>query len=103
MKKINESFECSNCKKIIKPAKKTCRNHCPYCFTSVHLDEDMPGDRLSKCYGLMYPQEYIIANWKTKILFVCSKCKKKHRNKSSDDDKLYDLDYLINNYKNKFL
>ncbi|MBQ2600698.1 RNHCP domain-containing protein [bacterium] len=38
MKKINESFTCINCKKEIPLAAKTCRNHCPYCFTSLHVD-----------------------------------------------------------------
>ena len=99
MKKINESFECNNCKKIINPAKKTCRNHCPYCFSSIHLDKDIPGDRKSKCNWTMYPKEYIIGNGKTKILFVCSKCEKKHWNKSSEDDELSNLDYFINTYR----
>ncbi len=30
------------------------RNHCPYCLYSLHLDIN-PGDRASKCGGLMEP------------------------------------------------
>ncbi|MBP7062214.1 RNHCP domain-containing protein [Patescibacteria group bacterium] len=42
MKKINEAFICSNCKKQIAEAAKTCRNHCPHCFISVHVDGEVP-------------------------------------------------------------
>lgn len=51
-------FICQNCKKrvntdIIIGTKN--RNHCPYCLYSVHLDEKIPGDRMSNCKGLMEP------------------------------------------------
>lgn len=49
MKKINEDFECVACGKIINKADKTCRNHCPYCFVSLHVDGEIPGDRASSC------------------------------------------------------
>ncbi|MBR7037477.1 RNHCP domain-containing protein [bacterium] len=42
MKKINESFRCVNCGQEIPLAPKTCRNHCPYCFTSLHVDGNIP-------------------------------------------------------------
>lgn len=38
MRKINESFICVNCKKYVPEAQKTCRNHCPFCLTSMHVD-----------------------------------------------------------------
>ena len=38
MKKINESFICLNCGKKVEVATRTCRNHCPYCFASLHVD-----------------------------------------------------------------
>ena len=62
MKKINESFICINCKKVISQASKTCRNHCPYCFVSLHVDGDIPGDRATACHGKMYPTAYEIKN-----------------------------------------
>jgi len=40
----------------------------------LHVDKDLPGDRLSKCGEIMIPKEYIIANGKTKIKFVCTSC-----------------------------
>lgn len=42
MKKINETFACLGCKKIVPLAQKTCRNHCPFCFTSQHVDGAIP-------------------------------------------------------------
>ena len=45
MKKINETFVCLECGKSVPTAEKTCRNHCPFCFASQHVDGDIPGDR----------------------------------------------------------
>lgn len=102
MKKINEEFSCVNCWKKISKADKTCRNHCPYCFVSLHVDMNVPGDRKSICWGKMYPTQYEIRNWDLKILFECAKCWKKHQNKKSRDDKIVKLDELINDYKKYF-
>ncbi len=99
MRKINESFKCVNCWKIIPPARKTCRDHCPYCFVSIHLDKDIPGDRKSDCKWLMYPIFYEISNSQIKITFKCSKCGALHRNKAAEDDDIWNLDFFINKYK----
>ncbi len=98
MKKINEWFVCINCWKKVPPAKRTCRNHCPYCFVSIHLDENIPWDRKSNCGGKMYPIDYKISNWQIKILFKCEKCWKLHWNIAADDDNIWDLPKLILNY-----
>ena len=105
MKKINESFICLECWKNIPEAKKTCRNHCPFCFSSQHVDWKIPGDRvaLEICGWVMYPFEYEIRNWTTKIHFRCVKCNKLHWNKASIDDDLSVLDEKIVLYKEKFL
>ncbi len=102
MKKINESFECFNCKRLIPLARWTCRNHCPYCFASLHLDDKIPGDRKSSCGWEMYPIEYVIANWGIKIKFQCVKCWHIHRNKVVEDDDIWELDSFIKKYKSKF-
>lgn len=99
MKKINEEFVCINCWKKINKANRTCRNHCPFCFVSIHLDESIPGDRKSSCLWKMYPIQYIYNPDNTKILFICSKCWKKHWNKSADDDNIVLLPKLIEKYK----
>lgn len=101
MKKINEAFICSNCKKQIPEASKTCRNHCPHCFVSVHVDGEMPGDRSSTCEGIMYPIQYEYKASGAKILFQCTICNKKHRNKRADDDEIELLPSLIQEYKKK--
>ncbi len=99
MKKINESFSCIHCGKEISEAKKTCRNHCPYCFVSRHVDGDIPGDRATNCGWTMYPIAYEIKNGWMKIQFQCQKCGKLHRNKRADDDEVEHLDMYIKKYK----
>ena len=99
MKKINESFVCINCGKEISQASKTCRNHCPYCFVSLHVDWDIPWDRKWECNAIMYPTTYKLSNSEYKILFECSKCHKKHRNKRAEDDEISLLPELIKTYQ----
>ena len=99
MKKINESFTCIHCGKAISLAAKTCRNHCPYCFVSLHVDGEIPGDRNTQCGGNMYPTAYEIRNGQLKIHFQCATCGKLHRNKRADDDEVEALDSYINEYK----
>lgn len=103
MKKINESFVCISCWKEIQKANKTCRNHCPYCFVSLHVDDVLPWDRLAQCKWLMYPISYIIKNWNIKIAFKCKDCWKIHHNNASDDDEIWNLDQHILNYKIIFM
>lgn len=102
MKKINESFQCIYCGKDIPIAHKTCRNHCPYCFISLHLDWDAPWDRAANCWGIMYPIEYQLKNSDYKILFQCCECKKQHWNKRAEDDEIVNLPSLIQKYKENF-
>lgn len=99
MKKINESFICIHCGKEISQAPKTCRNHCPYCFVSLHVDWKIPWDRDGKCDSLMYPTNYKLSNSEYKILFECSKCHKQHWNKRAEDDQIENLPLLIKNYQ----
>ncbi len=76
-------------------ASKTCRNHCPYCFISLHVDGDVPGDRSTTCHGIMKPIEFVYHTRDSKILFFCTVCGKKHRNKVADDDELSHLQLTI--------
>jgi len=99
MKKINECFTCIHCGKEISQAVKTCRNHCPYCFVSRHVDGAIPWDRATSCGGTMYPISYEIKNWWIKICFQCKQCGKIHRNKRADDDEVENLDTYIKKYK----
>ena len=97
----NESFVCIHCNTHISPASQTCRNHCPYCFTSLHVDGAIPGDRNAQCTGVMLPYERIYKHGEDRIHFVCLKCKKTHRNKVANDDDLGVLDLKIQEYKIK--
>ena len=92
MKKINEGFVCINCGKDVPPAPKTSRNHCPWCFFSLHVDDKVPGDRASSCGGVMNPVAYKVNGDRLKILFRCEKCGKEHWNKIAEDD---DLEVLV--------
>lgn len=100
MKKINETFTCVRCGKVVPLADKTCRNHCPYCFTSLHVDWDIPWDRASQCHWIMKPINYEIRNWTMKILFKCEKCGKLHWNKRAVDDDIQVLLQLVKDNQN---
>ena len=41
---IDEEFTCENCGKHVPKLGYSCRNHCPYCLHSKHVDVN-PGDR----------------------------------------------------------
>ncbi len=102
MKKINETFQCIWCKKTIEPAQKTCRNHCPFCFTSLHVDWNIPWDRSANCKWIMLPIAYQIKNWDIKILFKCTTCEKTHYNKKAIDDDIGNIDSFIKEYEKCF-
>lgn len=90
---INENFNCKHCGKTVSKLKSGCRNHCPHCLYSLHVDETIPGDRLSKCLGLMAPTNVDYSGKKGyMIMHTCTVCKKQIRNKAADDD---NIDILI--------
>ncbi len=85
-RKINEGFVCLNCGESVSPVEKTCRNHCPYCLHSLHVDGDTPGDRSSECHSLMEPFSVEKTGKGYTITHRCLKCKKIQKNKVADDD-----------------
>lgn len=85
----NETFSCEKCKKFNSQASKTCRNHCRYCLFSKHVDQNVPGDRESRCQGLMAPIAiYSHSKKGYQILHQCLMCDKKILNKTADDDNI---------------
>ena len=84
---INEGFICKNCGLANPPAEKSCRNHCRNCLYSLHVDAKIPGDRKSRCKGLMIPFK-IDQNGKKgwMIYHKCDKCGKVIPNKAAKDD-----------------
>ena len=84
---INEEFTCKNCGHKNVPLKGSCRNHCNKCLYSLHVDKKTPGDRESKCGGLMKPVQLEHSGKKGFIIIHhCEKCKKEIRNKVAPDD-----------------
>ena len=90
--KIDEEFICENCGKNVKILGYSCRNHCPYCLHSKHVDKN-PGDREETCHGILEPIG-IDTNSKKGyvIIFKCKKCGIIRKNKVAEDD---DMDLII--------
>ena len=90
---LDEEFICDNCGKKVPKLGYTCRNHCPYCLYSKHLDIN-PGDRLNSCLGILEPIGMEYNNKKGYvIIFKCKKCGEIHKNKAAEDD---NMDLIIN-------
>lgn len=86
--KIDEEFICENCGNKVERLGYTCRNHCPTCLHSKHVDVN-PGDRQEKCHGLLEPIGLEMNNKKGYvIIFKCRKCGAIRKNKSAEDDNM---------------
>ena len=87
-KEENTSFTCIVCKKHVKPLQNgSYRNHCPFCLSSVHVDNIVPGDRESSCHGVMkaYKIKYNTKKgWQ--IVHKCMKCQSEKTNKIAEGD-----------------
>lgn len=65
-----------------------CRNHCPFCLHSKHVDIN-PGDRAELCHGDLVPVSLEIDSKKGYvILFKCKKCGTIRKNKAAKDDNM---------------
>ena len=96
-RKINESFTCAQCGFHVPQARATCRDHCPQCLWSLHVDEN-PGDRSSGCQGKLKPVGYEYQSGKGyMILYECQVCFAKKRNKFLEQDSFFpdSLDALL--------
>jgi len=95
MKKFNEideEFICENCGKHVPKLGYSCRDHCPYCLYSKHVDIN-PGDRANDCKGSLEPIGIEISNKKGYVIvYKCAKCGQLHKNKAAEDD---DMDLII--------
>lgn len=82
----NTAFQCENCGANIEPLTNgSFRNHCPVCLYSKHMD-NFPGDRASKCKGLMKPIGIDYSGKKGyQLIHQCTKCQKVGRNKVATD------------------
>lgn len=84
--KINEAFLCDQCGYLVPAAKKTCRNHCPKCLHSKHVDH-FPGDRANECLGMLQPFAWEHDSQKGIVIwFRCARCGVESRNRAIVDD-----------------
>jgi hypothetical protein len=60
-------------------------DHCPKCLTSKHVDIN-PGDRSSKCKGLMLPIGVEYLRHEFFIVYKCEKCGVVKRVSAAPDD-----------------
>ena len=84
-----EAFTCKFCGTLVTPegAGTRHRNHCPQCLSSVHLDEEEPGDRASACGGLMEPiGVWVRKNGEWAIIHRCRACGALDSNRVAADD-----------------
>ncbi len=99
-KNENTAFQCENCYQTVVPLTNgSYRNHCPFCLYSKHLDEH-PGDRASKCKGLMLPMQLDYSGKKGyQIIHQCMKCGKTQRNKIANHTIQEDciLEFMLSN------
>jgi len=93
---MDEPFKCENCgEDVAEHPAGSCRNHCPKCLFSKHVDERIPGDRASDCQGLMEPIAVEHTGPKGEmILFRCQKCEREGKNKVAPDDSREQLEKI---------
>ncbi len=86
--KIDEEFVCNNCGNKVEKLGYTCRDHCPKCLHSKHVDIN-PGDRAENCHGDLEPISAEINPKKGYvIIYKCNKCGAIRKNKAADDDNI---------------
>lgn len=69
-----EKYACGHCGKIIAGGRYN--NHCPHCLWSKHVDDQIPGDRASKCHAMMEPIGVFQKGGRWRIVHQCAGCKK---------------------------
>jgi hypothetical protein len=83
----NRGFYCINCGAAVTPLTNgSYRNHCPVCLYSVHVDV-RPGDRASRCGGLMRPAGLAYRRKKGwQIVHACKRCGVRATNRIADEE-----------------
>lgn len=97
---LKKGFKCDHCSNFVPVSRfmsTAHRNQCPFCLWSKHMD-DKPGDRKSKCLGIMEPmgltfkEEGVDKYGKKRqgelmLVHLCQKCGKICINRIAGDDK----------------
>ena len=84
----SDSFKCKACDCLVvsNGAGSNHRNHCPYCLTSQHLDNN-PGDREADCGGVMDAiGVWVRKNGEWAIIHRCRVCGHLSSNRCAADD-----------------
>lgn len=90
---VNDAFACEACGESVAPRRGGCRNHCPFCLVSKHVDV-FPGDRANPCGGLMDAVGYELDGKKgIMLLFKCRKCLAPTRTMAAHEDPAQADDY----------
>ncbi len=84
-KRTKENFNCDKCGHFVEGNGYT--NHCSECLWSKHVDNN-PGDRASKCCGLMKPSLDTVKADKYTLKHTCIKCGYSKINKASENDNI---------------
>jgi hypothetical protein len=84
-----ENFDCVHCGAVVRGNGYT--NHCPKCLWSRDVDVN-PGDRASKCFGMMRPISAEPSGDGYVITHKCEKCGKIRRQRAAVAD---DIDAII--------
>ena len=78
-----EDFVCAHCGTRVKGSGYT--DHCPKCLWGKHVDIN-PGDRRSKCRGIMKPIGAEMKRGEYIIHYQCTKCGYRHKVKAASKD-----------------
>ncbi len=96
---IDEEFICENCGTKVEKLGYSCRNHCPHCLYSKHVDKN-PGDREEECHGILKPIDIEINPKKGYVIvFKCIKCGAIRKNKVAEDDNKEEIYKIIEQKK----
>ncbi len=87
-KEENTNFECAVCKKhVMRLQNGTYSNHCPFCLSSLHVDDMIPGDRKSACRGVMMACRIKFNGKKGwQLVHKCIRCWAEKSNKIAEGD-----------------
>ena len=83
-----DGFICKVCGRFVEPLNNggKQRNHCPYCLTSIHIDNEK-GDRQATCKGIMDAiSVWVKRNGEWAIIHRCRICGKLSSNRIAFDD-----------------
>ena len=82
----NTRFRCIVCgAEVIPLSNGSYRNHCPFCLSSLHVDDARPGDRASECLGVMDAIDVVRTKKGWQLVHRCLRCRVERLNRVADD------------------